>query len=366
MPERPGEYQPSAAARAAQNPGLPSWSPLRSYQREPVTQAQKTAQSESKQSDPVNAQAEPKTPTRNKTNSNPYSTPQSDRRRKVGGLHATVRNASQESSVLMGSGSGGKWSEGIGRKKPSNASDTHFDAGKAWGYLTPVRKEGSAPRVSRDQARSVQISSPTKPKDPREMLRLTLEQARNPATWKQLPGESDAAFRVRHEEQQNMLERLKGEAEFERRLNGEAQFQRTLTEFSRKLHENTPINESPTQTVSKAMSSMAQPTYHFNGTTSHVSHAPAAPIQLLGERANGSQYNQNMSRATDFNPGYARNTFAPSTAFNGPVSGPPLWNPPVRSQPPIPMHNGQQVSVPYQPQYQPQYQAWNPRSKNVR
>ena len=187
------------------------------------------------------------------------------------------------------------------------------------------------------------------------MLRLTLEQEQNQATWKQLPHESDADFRMRHEEQQNMIEKLKGEAAF----------QRTFTQLSRKQHENMPIAGEPTQFVSKAMSSAAQPTYHFNGTAPHFSH-PAAPIQSLSERANGLHYNQNASRPTDFNPGYARNAFAQSTAYNGPNSGPRGWNPPVRSQPPIPMHNGQQYSVPYQPQFQPQYQAWNAHRQNGR
>ena len=86
-----------------------------------AARAAKTAKSESKWSGPVNAQAEPKTPTRTKTNSSSYSTPRSDRRRKVGGLHATVRNASQESSVLMDDASRGKWSGGSGRKKPSKS-----------------------------------------------------------------------------------------------------------------------------------------------------------------------------------------------------------------------------------------------------
>ena len=81
--------------------------------------AAKTAKSGSKWTGPVSVLAEPKTPTRTKTNSNSYTTPRSERRRKVGGLHATVRNESQESSVLMGDGSRGKWSGGSGRKKSS-------------------------------------------------------------------------------------------------------------------------------------------------------------------------------------------------------------------------------------------------------
>ena len=187
------------------------------------------------------------------------------------------------------------------------------------------------------------------------MLRLTLDQARNPASWKQLPNESNADFRIRHEEQQNMLEKLKSEAGF----------QSTFTQFSRQLHENRPIAEEPTQTVSKAMSYATQPTYHFNGTAPHFSDPPV-PVQLLSERVNGSQYNQNRSRPADFNTGYARNAFAPSTTYNGPNAGPSGWTPPVRSQPPISMHNGQQYSVPYQPQYQPQYQAWNVRRQSGR